>query len=108
MLVAKKFKGFSSPFAHVLKVFICILVEVTVDFSLSWLVNLWGFFLGSNFDVFSNLGSFDSFDIENKANQALKSFSGSLDNILVSDNMGRNVLVEPPLVEFIPYSYIGL
>jgi len=67
VFIAKKFKRFSSPFAHVLKVFICILVEVTVDFSLSWLVDLRGLFLGSDFDVLSDLSSFDGLDVKNKA-----------------------------------------
>jgi hypothetical protein len=102
MLIAEKLKRFSTFISNSLKVFRSILVKVTVDFTFSWFVNLGSLLFGSDFDELSDLSSFDIFNVEKEAHNSLKGFRGSLDNIFESNNMCRDVLVQPPGVEFFP------
>jgi len=102
MLIAKKFQSLATVFAQELDVFSCKFVEVAVDFALSRFVNLGGLLLGSEFDVLFNLSSLNSFDIENEAHQVRKSLRGSLHNIFVPDDVGWDVLLHPPFMEFFP------
>jgi hypothetical protein len=102
MLIAEKLQGFSTSLSNCLEVFWSIFVEVTVNFTFSWFVNLGGLLFGSDFDELSDLSSFDTFNVENKAHNSLEGGRSSFNNIFESNDMSRDVLVQPPGVEFFP------
>lgn len=103
VLVTEELDGVDALLINILKVLFGKLVSIAVDLTLSWLINFGGFLLRGNFDVFSNLSSFDRLDIQNEAEELRKCGCRLLDDIFISNNMDGDVLVEPPHVELLPH-----
>jgi hypothetical protein len=89
-------------FGDEVEVIFGVFVEVVVNLTLTRLVNLRGFLLSGDLNVLSNLSSFDGLDIQNKAHEVGEGLGSLLHDILVSNDVGGDVLVQPPRVEFFP------